>query len=64
MSNLNALQRALVNAGLAEEPKPKKKRKGKQFNCRRCGTVMTKVDDSNIMFCPKCGQYFLFDRTK
>lgn len=64
MSNLNALQRALVNAGLAEEPKPKKRRKNKQFNCRRCGTVMTKVEDSNIMFCSKCGQYFLFDRNK
>ena len=63
MSNMNALQLALVKAGLAEEPKPKRKRKGKQFNCRRCNTVMTKVEDTNIMFCEKCGQYYLFDKT-
>ena len=64
MSNMNALQLALVRAGLAEEPKPKRKRKGKQFNCKRCGTVMTKVEDSNVMFCSKCGQYYLFDKVK
>lgn len=62
MSNMNALQRALVKAGLAEEPKLKRRRKGKQFNCRRCGTVMTKMEDSNIMFCESCGQYYLFDK--
>lgn len=62
MSNMNALQRALVKAGLAKEPKSKRKHRGKQFNCIRCGTVMTKVNDSNIMFCENCGQYFLFDK--
>jgi len=63
MSNMNALQLALVKAGLAEEPKPKRKRKGKQFNCRRCNTVMTKIDNTNTMVCEKCGQYYLFDKT-
>lgn len=58
---LNALQRALVNSGLAEPPKPKRKRKGKIFNCRRCGNVMTRIEDSNILLCKECGQYFLFD---
>lgn len=62
MSNMNALQRALVKAGLAEEPKQKRRRRGKQFNCKRCGTVMTKMPDSNIMYCEKCSQYFLFDK--
>ncbi len=61
MANMNALQRAIVRAGLAEEPKPKRRRKGKQFNCRRCNTIMTKVYGTNIMFCEKCGQYYLFD---
>ena len=61
---MNALQKALVEAGLAEEPKPKRKRRGKLFNCRKCGTRMTKVEDSNIMFCEKCGQYFLFDSVR
>ncbi len=61
---LNALQRALVKSGLAEQPKEKKKHRGKRFNCHKCKTVMTKVPDSNIMYCEKCGQYFLFDSVK
>ena len=61
MTVLNALQRALVDAGLAEEPKPQKK-KYKQFKCYRCHNTMTKVPDSNIMYCEQCGQYFLFDK--
>ena len=58
---MNALQRALVRAGLAEEPKERKV-KSKQFKCHRCKHFMTKVPSSNIMYCPECGQYFLFDR--
>lgn len=58
---MNALQRALVNAGLAEEPKTRKPRP-KQFKCHRCKTVMTKVPDSNVMYCTNCNNYFLFDR--
>lgn len=61
MAGLNALQKALVDAGLAQEPKPRK-RNGKQFKCHRCHNVMTKVPDSNIMYCEQCGQYFLFDK--
>ena len=61
MAGLNALQRALVQSGLAEEPKARKPRY-KQSKCHRCKHVMTKVPDSNIMFCEQCGQYFLFDR--
>ena len=58
MSSLNALQRELVRVGLAEEPK-ERKIKYKQFKCH---TIMTKVPDSNIMYCEKCGQCFLFDK--
>ncbi len=61
MAGLNALQRALVDAGLAEQPKPRKKNI-KQFKCHRCKHIMTKVPDSNIMYCENCGQYFLFDK--
>lgn len=58
---MNAIQQALVNAGLAEEPKTRRPRP-KQFKCHKCHNVMTKVLDSNIMYCNRCGQYFLFDR--
>ena len=57
---MNALQRALVRAGLAQEPKERRPR-GKQFKCHKCKHPMTKVPDSNIMYCEQCGNYFLFN---
>ena len=61
MTALNALQRELVQKGLANEPKARKPH-FKQFKCRRCQNKMTKVPDSNIMYCDKCGNYYLFDK--
>lgn len=61
MAVLNALQRELVRVGLAEEPKAHKP-KYRQFKCHKCKHVMVKVPESNIMYCPQCGQYFLFDK--
>lgn len=59
---MNALQRALVAAGLAEEPK-KKNRRGKDFKCNRCGETMIHPDDCNFMYCPNCDkQYFIFSK--
>ena len=58
----NALQRALVSAGLAEEPKEKRKRY-KKFTCNRCGEVMTRLDGTNFMYCPQCDySYFIFSK--
>lgn len=56
---MNALQKALVEAGLAEEPKFKKPRY-KKFNCNKCGYRMTQPDDCNFMYCENCGAYFIF----
>lgn len=61
MAGLNALQRELVRVGLAEEPKSRKT-KYRQFKCHRCKHLMIKVPDSNVMYCPECGQFFLFDK--
>lgn len=61
---MNSLQKALVNAGLAEEPKDRKRR-GKQFKCNKCGEVMEHPDGMNVMFCPKCdSSYFIFSNGK
>ena len=60
-SELGPLQKALVQAGLAEKPKAQRKR-FKKFNCRKCENIMIKVPDSNIMYCNNCGSYFLFDK--
>lgn len=61
---MNALQKALVNAGLAKEPK-QKRRKGKDFKCNKCGTVMTHPEDTNVMWCPHCdSSYFIFTNSR
>lgn len=58
---MNSLQKALVEAGLAKEPK-ERKRKGKEFKCHKCGEVMTNPDGINVMYCEKCNSpsYFIF----
>ena len=60
---MNSLQKALVNAGLAEEPKERPHR-GKKFKCRRCQSPMIKIPETNVMACSneKCSQYFIFDK--
>lgn len=60
---MNALQRALVRAGLAQEPKEKRKHY-KQFKCHQCNSNMIQIPGTNTMACEKCGQYFVFDKTK
>ena len=60
---MSALPRALVRAGLAEEPKEKKKRY-KQFKCHNCGSRMIQIPETNTMACENCNQYFVFDKTK
>lgn len=59
MAALTALPRALVNAGLAKEPKEKRKHY-KQFKCHVCGSPMIQIEDTNTMACEKCKQYFIF----
>lgn len=60
---MNAIQKALVEAGLVEEPKERRKRPRK-YNCRRCGAEMVRVDGTNIMACSndKCKNFFIFDK--
>lgn len=62
-AGLGPMQKALVNAGLAEAPKQRPHR-GKEFKCKRCKQPMIKVPDSNIMYCSneKCNNYFLFSQ--
>lgn len=58
---MNVLQKALVNAGLANEPKRRKrKRQTKEIKCRKCGKVMYKPENTNIAAC-ECGNYIVFD---
>lgn len=63
MAVLTALPRALVNAGLAPEPKEKKKHY-KRFKCHVCGSNMIQIEDTNTMACENCKQYFIFKDNK
>ena len=57
---MNALQVALVNAGLTKAPKERKPRY-KIYTCHRCGNDMIPIYGTNIMACENCKNYFIFD---
>lgn len=69
---MSTLQEALINAGFAEEPKPRRKRKPKTYKCKVCGSSMIIIDNSNVMVCSgdnlkegkTCKNFFLFDNKK
>lgn len=56
----NVLQNALISAGLAETPKPKRHKHSRKYKCHNCGKQMYFPDNTNVMSC-ECGQFFIFD---
>lgn len=56
---MNALQKALVGAGLAKEPKQRNK-KHKKIICRKCGEEMIQPTGDNYCYCQKCNNYIVF----
>lgn len=63
---LGTIQRALVDAGLANEPKPKRKRPQKEIKCFKCGSPMIRIEDTNTMACSneKCRNYRVFSNNR
>lgn len=59
---MNDLQRKLVEAGLAKAPRTRKRGRRKNMTCRRCGEVMERKDATNVVVCPNCGNYVIFDK--
>lgn len=59
----NQMEKALINVGLADTPKPRKKPRHKKFTCHVCGSPMKIIEGTNTMVCmnDKCTQYFIFD---
>lgn len=57
---MNAMQKAVVSAGLADAPK-EKKLKPRAFTCHKCGEKMYSIPGTNVMTCSKCNNYFIFD---
>ena len=60
---MNALQKALVSNGLAAAPKPRRKKKEREFKCKQCGKVMYKPENTNVVIC-ECGNYIIFSGGK
>lgn len=58
---MNEMQVALEKSGLGER-KRKRNRRRKPFKCNSCGADMNIVDDTNVMACSQCGNYFIFDK--
>lgn len=60
---MNSLQKALVKAGLTKEPE-ERKRKPREYKCRKCGAPMVVVEGTNIMSCSSCKNFFIFDNSR
>ena len=59
---MNALQKALVQANLAQEPKSRKSR-NRKYKCRKCGADMEMIEGTNTMACTECNNFFIFTHT-
>lgn len=63
---MNSLQKALVESGLAKEPKKRKHHSRTRTKCHKCGEYMIIPQGTNILVCPNCESrsYFILDKKK
>lgn len=59
---MNAFQKALVKSGLIEDAPKSRKRKPREYKCRKCGAPMVKIEGTNTMACTSCNNFFIFDK--
>lgn len=57
---MNALQSALIRSGLASEMPQERKRKPREYKCRKCGNPMIQIEGTNTMACSSCKNFFIF----
>lgn len=57
----NQMYYAFKKAGLDPSPLKPRKVKHKQFKCFKCGEPMSFIENSNVMACSKCNQFYVFD---
>lgn len=63
---MNAMQSALVKAGLVtvtDIPK-ERKRKSREYRCRKCGNPMVRIEGTNVMACSSCKNFFIFENAR
>jgi uncharacterized CHY-type Zn-finger protein len=58
--DFHQMRTALESAGYSETKK-KKSRKPKAIKCKVCGTDMVRQDESNVVACPNCDNYIVFE---
>lgn len=63
---LGPMQKALVESGLANPPKLKRKHPQKEIKCHKCGQSMIRIEDTNVIACSnqKCSNYRVFSSNK
>lgn len=60
---MNVLQKALVDVGLAKKPQ-ERKRKPREYKCRKCGSPMVQIEGTNTMACSSCKNFFIFENVR
>ena len=48
---------------LAEKPK-ERKRKSREYKCRKCGNPMVRIEGTNVMACSSCKNFFIFENAR
>lgn len=61
---MNAMQSALVKAGLVTDVPKERKRKSREYKCRKCGAPMIQIEGTNTMACSSCKNFFIFDNAR
>lgn len=61
---MNAMQSALVKAGLVTDVPKERKRKPREYKCRQCGAPMIQIEGTNTMACSSCKNFFIFDNAR
>lgn len=61
---MNAMQSALVKAGLVTDVPKERKRKLREYKCRQCGAPMIQIEGTNTMACSSCKNFFIFDNAR
>lgn len=61
---MNAMQSALIKAGLVTDVSKERKRKSREYRCRKCGNPMVRIEGTNVMACSSCKNFFIFENAR